>query len=117
MRLSKRIICGLLLCGSVACGKNPDLGGGFKLVDGGGSKISLTKDGRVVISHTVSGVGSFNGGTVIEDHPYDSATCIYYWLDATHRKMTRISNDASNIQAAAAIRSVEGTNSRSCRKN
>ena len=100
------------------CGESPDLGGGFALVDGGGSKVSLTRNGLVLISHTVTGLGRQGDSQVIESKPYESATCLYYRLDKGAGELKPIALDGAapgRVEALAAVQAVEPINSRSCR--
>lgn len=49
-----------------SCGPYTDIGSRFEILDGGGSKQSLTKDRIVLISYTVTGIGRLDDDLIIE---------------------------------------------------
>ena len=98
--------------GLSACSANDEIGGGFELVDGGGSKISLTRDGLVMINYTVTGLGGFGDYAVIESRAYNASRCSYFLLNLKTQKVVLVKswNGAKKM-----IDSVNALNQRSCK--
>lgn len=106
-----------LLFLTTACGSKSEIGGGFELVDGGGSKTSLAKDGRILINYTVTGIGKINGYVIIEDRPYGSPSCRHYIIDNARRQLRRLrasGPSTESLRELELLRSVKSINSRSC---
>ena len=101
----------------ISCGSSSDLGNGFKIVDNGGSKLSLEKDGIIVINYTITGVGSLENLTIIENRNYGTDQCEYYIVDENDR-LVRINDNytaPAGISRDLLVQAVEPINSRSCR--
>jgi hypothetical protein len=105
-----RRTCIALLCLTAACDRSPKLENGFDLIDGGGSKTSLAKDGKILINYTVTGVGQFRGKTVIENKPYGSNHCDYFLVGAGTVSYTEL----SRVSGPATAYNVVAINGRSC---
>ena len=101
------------------CRETTDLGNGFYLLDQGGSKTSIAKDGIIIISYTVTGVGRAEELTVIESREHYSETCIYHIIDHTKGGLFRIDEAhlAQPITLEEAAQSIKPINSRSCKHN
>jgi hypothetical protein len=99
-----------------ACNPTPAIGGGFELIDGGGSKLSLAKDGIIVINYTVTGLGRTNNNFIIESKDYYSNNCKYFFLNLRTKELTQLSlvNRGRNMNMPLTIASVEPLNKRSC---
>jgi len=100
------------------CGADSNIGHGYEIIDGGGSKQSLAKDGSILINYTVTGFGTVGNYTVIEERPYDSTLCNYYVIDPQSRNLMRVnsaSNIADNMSYGRVLEAVEAINQRSCR--
>ena len=100
-----------------ACGADPDIGGGFELVDGGGSKLSLAKDGLVVINYTVTGLGRIANNVIIESKDYNLNQCKYFIINVQTQEMVELSQTHSNSSVALrdAQNIIEPLNQRSCK--
>jgi hypothetical protein len=107
-----------LLFGLTACGKNADIGNGFEIVDGTHGKLSLTRDGIVLINYTVTGVGHVGSHKVIENKSYDSVSCDYYVIDANKRELVRLKPGqfgSTQVTIEQAAQAVKALNYRSCK--
>lgn len=102
------------LLGLAACGSHRPIGNGFELFDGGGSKLSLARDGLILISNTVTGHGKMGGHDIIESKPYGSSKCEYYFI-GSDRQLVRLGDGHSPISAAEAAGAVRPLMGRSCR--
>jgi hypothetical protein len=92
-----------------ACSSGSDLGNGFEIIDGGGSKQSLARNGEIILNYTVTGIGDYGGIRIIESKEYDESLCEYYLIDNEREELVRI-NDSDE-----AVHSIEPINQRSCR--
>lgn len=109
----------LMLMAIPGCGSPAEaLGHGFELVDQGGSKRSLTRDGLVVISYTVTGVGRIAGGLVIETREHGAAACEYGVIRPDSSELLPLSRDTKSDDGGSwreAENSVQPRSQRSCR--
>lgn len=97
-----------------ACTSKSNFGNGFETIDGGGSKISLSRDGIIIISYTVTGEGMFGPYAIIENRPYNSLMCEYYIID-NKRQLVRLGHSEGQMPSAAqAARTIIPLNNRSC---
>lgn len=114
MKITKIAI--LLSVLPAACGSSSNLGSGFEIVDGGGSKLSLAKDGNILINYTVTGTGRVREYVIIESKRQDSTYCQYYLIDPRRRELVELSAARAAVgDVNQAIRTVEPINRRSCR--
>lgn len=100
-----------------ACGAEPDIGGGFEIIDGGGSKLSLAKDGLVVINYTVTGLGRIDKNVIIESKEYNLNQCKYFIINVKTQEMVELLQTQSHSSVALrdAQSIVEPLNQRSCK--
>jgi hypothetical protein len=99
-----------------SCGPYTDLGNGYEILDGGGSKQSLTKDRIVLINYTVTGFGRVDGHLIIESKGYGSQACEYSFADPNGEELIGLSPQRqAPIPFDRAVRAVEPLNARSCR--
>ncbi len=120
MKIKTAGIISLILACLYGCGETSDLGSGFYLMDQGGSKTSLAKDGIILINYTVTGVGKNNGLTLIESREYYSSTCIYHVIDHNNSALLPLDKatlTSKGIALGEATQSIEPINSRSCKHN
>lgn len=110
----------LVLCLAIslnACSPT-DLGGGYEIIDGGGTKRSLAKDGLVLINYTVTGWGRAKGFVIIENRPYGATECEYYVLDSNEEGLIKVLSNktqTSQISLPEAIESVKSLTYHSCK--
>jgi hypothetical protein len=104
------------LLGLAACGSSPVIGNGLELLDGGGSKLSLSRDGSILISYTVTGHGKLGEYDIIENRPNNSSACEYYSI-GPDRQLVQVGEADSHlpISVAEAARAVRAITSHSCR--
>lgn len=99
-----------------ACNKT-DLGGDFEIIDGGGSKRSLSREGIIIISYTITGLGKFEDYVFLENRPYGSGVCEYFVLDYLNSTVTNIDRvylHNRRISPELASRFIEPLTYRSC---
>ena len=114
-RLAALLILPLSLA---ACDPYSDIGGGYEILDGGGSKQSLTKDRRVVINYTVTGTGGIGDFVVVESREHHAPRCDYYVIDLNRRAMVPLTAGAPSatpITYRAGVEAVRPINRHSCR--
>jgi hypothetical protein len=116
MKIKSKVLIALLFLGLGACGESSDLGNGFRLVDQGGSKHSLAKDGFLLIN-VVTGVGKVGGYTIVESREYYSRTCDYHLIDHDKGELVRLAelSPGRGITAKQAAQSIKAISSRSCK--
>lgn len=107
------IFCVLVLVRG--CDSNPDLGSGFEVIDGGGSKFSLSRDGNILINYVVTGTGRIDEHIIIESKEYNSSTCVYYYVDSQRRLIRIGPPHVTEITLSRAVEAVEAINQRSCK--
>jgi hypothetical protein len=107
----------ILLAVTLGCSDTSDLGNGYYLLDQGGSKTSLAKDGEILINYTVTGVGVIKEFTVIESRQYHSSNCDYSLIDNKTAIFSKLKSSSSgeDITDDMAARAVSPINSRSCK--
>jgi hypothetical protein len=99
-----------------ACNSNSKIGGGFELVYGGGSKISLAKEGFIIINYTVTGLGRINNNVIIENKEYYKKDCEYFLLSIQTKELVKLSTAQGRypITTSLAAAHVKPLNQRSC---
>lgn len=118
MRLNSLLVMCCVASILGACDMTPELSNGFELVDGGGSKLSLAKDGIILINYTVTGLGKVEPYTIVESRPYNSETCEYFVVDNRTRAFSLLHVEGASSRNSAirhAIQAVRPINRRSCK--
>jgi hypothetical protein len=115
--MGRFLLLGLTVIGIAlsSCDSPSDIGGGFTLVDGGGSKLSLSKDGNIIINYTVTGMGFLGRSAILENRSYGAPNCDYYVLDPHRGTMGRLKIEPMSETARKAIGTVQMLNERSCK--
>ena len=101
-----------------ACDRYSDIGSGYEIFDGGGSKQSLTKDRLVLINYTVTGTGEIGDFVVVESREHRAPHCDYYVIDLNTRAMVPLiagAPPATPISYRAGVEAVSPINRHSCR--
>lgn len=107
-----------MFIGLAACDPYWDIGRGFEIIDGGGSKLSLSKDRIILINYTVTGHGQLGKHIVIESRPYGSRLCEYYIIASDSDSLTLLESHhrtPTGVSRQQAIDAVEALNRRSCK--
>ena len=107
----------ILLILLIACDSDNRLGEGYELIDGGGSKTSLSKNGIIIIDYVVTGTGRYRQFLIVETRDYGSVRCNYFFSNPRNGKLIQIleargSNSTSTFTSM--LKSVNPINNRSC---
>jgi hypothetical protein len=100
-----------------ACGSENDLGNNLSIIDGGGSKSSLAKDGIILIPNTVTGVGRVGTATFVESKGYETAVCEYFVIQDGSDDLIALRNRQATgvgLTIEDAKKVVKSINNRSC---
>lgn len=109
----------LLACLScTGCDDREDLGDGLEIINQGGTKHSFARNGSILISYTVTGVGEVGNDVALEARDYGSNYCSYYLYHRDSGKLEsfRVRGSAAAIPGKERIvDAVESRSHRSCK--
>lgn len=93
------------------------LGGGYEIMDSGGSKRSLARNGHIIIPNIVTGYGRTGKYIVIESREYSSDLCAYHIVDISNEQVRPLrprQDPYGEVLTGLNTHSIEALSYRSC---